>query len=113
VLDADVCVSPFLPTPVLNSTSPTKLVEYMAMGRAVVANDHPEQREVLASSGAGLCVPYEEDAFARAIVKILRDPEGAARMGRRGREYVERCRTYSRIADAVERDYRSLCRETG
>ena len=41
VQEADVCVSPFFPTPILNSTSPTKLVEYMAMGKAVVANDHP------------------------------------------------------------------------
>src|SRR6185295_7446036 len=39
---ADVCVSPFFPTPILNSTSPTKLVEYMALQRPVVANDHPE-----------------------------------------------------------------------
>ncbi|MFM9709876.1 glycosyltransferase, partial [Streptomyces galilaeus] len=41
VREADVCVSPFFPTPILNSTSPTKLVEYMALGRPVVGNDHP------------------------------------------------------------------------
>ena len=53
VREADVCVSPFYPTPVLRSTSPTKLVEYMAMGKAVVANDHPEQKRVIEESGAG------------------------------------------------------------
>lgn len=108
VTQASVCVSPFFPTPILNSTSPTKLVEYMAMGKAVVANDHPEQRLVIEESGAGLCVPYEERAFADAIIELLRNPKRAAEMGRRGREYVERHRSYDRIADAVEKKYLEL-----
>ena len=74
VRDACVCVSPFFPTPILNSTSPTKLVEYMAMGKSVVANDHPEQRLVIEQSRAGLCVPWSEEAFAAAVVKLLRSP---------------------------------------
>ncbi len=76
VREADVCVSPFYPTAILQSTSPTKLVEYMAMGKAVVANDHPEQKRVIEESGAGYCVPYEEQPFADAIVKLLKDPRG-------------------------------------
>ena len=52
---ARVCVSPLFPTPILNVASPTKLVEYMAMGRPVVANDHPDQRLVIEASGGG-CV---------------------------------------------------------
>ena len=31
VQEADVCTSPFYPTPILQSTSPTKLVEYMSL----------------------------------------------------------------------------------
>ena len=71
VKEADVCVSPYYPTPILNSTSPTKLIEYMAMGKAVVANDHPEQRLVISKSKAGICIPYEENAFAEAILYLL------------------------------------------
>ncbi len=103
VRDADVCVSPFFPTPVLNSTSPTKLVEYMAMGKAVVANDHPEQRLVIEQSGGGYCVPYEEKAFAAAIVRMLNAPDVTRDMGERGRQYVLKHRSYTRIADQVER----------
>lgn len=105
---AAVCVSPFYPTPILNSTSPTKLVEYMALCKPVVANDHPEQRLVLQESRAGLCVPYQEAAFAEAIVSILADPEGAAAMGRRGREYVERNRDYSRLGAQLASKYREI-----
>lgn len=102
VRDADVCVSPFYPTPILNSTSPTKLVEYMAMGKAVVANDHPEQRLVIEQSAGGLCVPWDEGAFAEAIATLLRSPETAAAMGARGRKYALEHRAYPRIADRVE-----------
>ncbi len=103
VREADVCASPFYPTPVLRSTSPTKLVEYLALGKAVVANDHPEQRRVIEESCAGYCVPYEEGPFADALVKLLQDPELASEMGRRGRRYAIEHRSYEVIADTVEK----------
>jgi glycosyltransferase involved in cell wall biosynthesis len=104
VQEADVCVSPFYPTPVLNSTSPTKLVEYMATGKAVVANEHPEQALIIRESGAGYCVPWDEAAFATAIVKLIQDAPLARRMGDLGRKYVQTHRTYTVIADQVERE---------
>ncbi|MEW6443890.1 MAG: glycosyltransferase family 4 protein [bacterium] len=107
---AAVCVSPFHPTPILNSTSPTKMIEYMAMGKPVVANDHPEQQLVLGRSGGGLCVRYDEQSFADAILELLNDREKAAEMGRRGRFWVERYRTYKVIADRVEEVYLNACR---
>lgn len=103
VQEADVCTSPFYPTPVLQSTSPTKLVEYMAIGKAVVANDHPEQKRVIEESGAGLCVPYAEQPFAAAIVSLLQNPDTAQLMGQRGRRYAIEHRSYGVIADTVER----------
>ena len=108
VQEADVCVSPFFPTPILNSTSPTKLVEYLAMGKAVVANDHPEQRLVIEQSGAGYCVPWDEEAFAAAIIKLLKSPEAAALMGQRGRAYALEHRSYPKIADMVGQCFRQL-----
>jgi glycosyltransferase involved in cell wall biosynthesis len=103
VQEADVCLSPFYPTKVLNSTSPTKLVEYMALGRPVVANDHPEQKLIIEQSRAGICVPWDEDAFARAIVELLQNPESARKMGQRGPGYVAQHREYGMIAELVER----------
>ena len=56
---ASVCLSPYYPSFILNQASPTKLIEYMAMGRPVVANDQPEQALIIADSGAGFCLPWE------------------------------------------------------
>ena len=113
VQDADVCVSPFYPTPILNSTSPTKLVEYMAMGKAVVANTHPEQQLLIEQSGCGYCVPYEENAFADAIVRLLRAPELARAMGERGKRYVVEHRSYGVIASRVEREMLRIAGKCG
>jgi glycosyltransferase involved in cell wall biosynthesis len=104
VQEADLGLSPFYPTPILTSTSPTKLVEYMALGLPVVANDHPDQRLVLRESRAGIRVPWGAQHFARAVRWLMkRSPSERAAMGARGRAWAEANRTYARIADEVER----------
>jgi glycosyltransferase involved in cell wall biosynthesis len=108
VARADVCLSPFYPTPIFNSTSPTKLIEYMALGRAVVGNHHPEQRMLIEESQCGRSVEWDERAFADGIIEILENPVAAAEMGRRGRRYVLEHRNYERIAQLVESRYREL-----
>ena len=110
VQEADVCASPLYPSPVLRAASPTKLVEYMALAKPSVANDHPEQKRVLDASGGGYSVPYDEGAFAQAIVTLLEDPEAARSMGRRGREWAIANRNYQVIADAVERQLRAVAK---
>lgn len=110
VREAHVGVSPFCPTPVLDSTSPTKLMEYFALGRPAVANEHPEQTRVIAESGGGLCVPYRADAFAEAMLTLLRDSQRARSMGRRAREYA-RQRAYPIIAGYVIKRYQRLLAE--
>lgn len=106
ILQSDVCVSPFYPTPILLSTSPTKLVEYLALGLPVIANNHPEQRLALQESRAGLCVPWGARHFARAVRWLaVRSPEVRREMGKRGRAWVEAHRTYDRIATSVEDAY--------
>ena len=102
---ASVCVSPLFPTPIFRPASPTKLIEYMANSKAVVVNDHPEQLQVVRDSGCGICVPYDETSFSKAIVELLNDPIKAKQMGVNGRKYVERYRSYSIIADIVEKQY--------
>ncbi len=96
---ADVCLSPIFPSPILDVASPTKLVEYMALAKPVIANDHPEQTQVIDASGGGLHVPWDETQFAEAIITLLTNPALAAEMGRKGRAYVAQHRCYSVIAE--------------
>jgi glycosyltransferase involved in cell wall biosynthesis len=98
-------VSPYYPTAILSSTSPTKLVEYMALGKAVVANVHPEQSEVVRESGGGVLCGWDEAEFAEAIVFLLMHPSTAAAMGRAGRRFVETRRTHGLMVDLVVARY--------
>jgi glycosyltransferase involved in cell wall biosynthesis len=110
---ADVCLSPIFPSPILDVASPTKLVEYMALGKPVIANDHPEQTQVLDASGGGLHVPWDEARFADAMISLLTTPALAAEMGRKGRAYVARHRSYSVIAEHVAEAYLSMLKASG
>lgn len=105
---AAVCVSPIHPTKLLAVASPTKLIEYMAMGRPVVCNEHPEQSSIIDASGAGLCVPWGAAHFAGAIGGLLARPEEAERMGAKGPAWAAADRSYPLIAERVLGQYRRL-----
>jgi phosphatidylinositol alpha-mannosyltransferase len=68
------------------------VVEAMAAGIPVVATDIPGYREVLSDGVEGLLVPARDpEALAAALVKVLTEPELAARLGGAGRD---RARTF-------------------
>ena len=112
MMAVDVALSPYFPTMILQSTSPTKLVEYMALGLPVIANRHPEQQLILRLSHAGVCVPWGARHFARASCFLARlGPEKRREYGQRGREWVIRNRGYPGIADVLERTYLEILRQ--
>lgn len=112
VRQADICFSPIMPIPALLPASPTKLVEYLALAKCVVANEHPDQSQVLEESGAGRAVPWDEEAFAREAIAMLDDPVAARERAARGPDYVRRHRTYAVIAERVERALQALIAES-
>jgi glycosyltransferase involved in cell wall biosynthesis len=71
--------------------SPLKLHEYMAAGIATVAPDQPNLREVLTPEHDALLVPPGDgDALRSAVLRLLRDPKFARRLGLAARATVER-----------------------
>jgi glycosyltransferase involved in cell wall biosynthesis len=81
---ADVCVSPHVPNPDGSRFfgSPTKLFEYMALGKAVVGSDLEQIGEVIDDGRNGLLHPASDAAAAAAAVsRLLADPELRARLG--------------------------------
>ena len=66
------------------------ILEYMAAARPVVATDVGGAREVIAEGESGHLVASGDDVtFAERVISLLREPEKARAMGRRGREIVE------------------------
>ena len=110
---AEVGLSPIPRGVLFDVSSPTKLVEYLALGIPGVANDIPDQRRVIEESGAGLCVPMQADAFADATLRLLREPALAARCAERGPPWVRAHRTYDILAREVASAYQRILAPCG
>lgn len=113
VMSSDVCVSPVAPSPTLDVGSPTKLIEYLALAKATVANRHPEQTQVLEECRAGVLTEWGPQPFAEGISRVLADPAAARAMAGHGPGWVRAHRTYDRIAAAVFDCYTALLAERG
>lgn len=106
---ADVCLSPIRPLSIYKVSSPTKLFEYMAVGKPVVANKEiPEHQEVIEESGGGILVSFDPNAFAEGVLELLNNPEKSKEMGDKGREWVISNRSYEILARRVENSYFEL-----
>jgi len=53
-------------------------------------------------------VPFAAGPFASAIIELLDNPDRAAEMGRKGRDWVLSSRTYEILARRVEEAYYRL-----
>ncbi|MBQ5966052.1 glycosyltransferase [Massilia sp. ZL223] len=107
-LRAEVGLSPIPRGELYDVSSPTKLVEYLALGIPSVANDIPDQALVIEQSGAGLCVPMEAGAFAGAVRRLLEDKALAAEFALRGPAYVKSHRTYAILGRIVAETYTKI-----
>jgi glycosyltransferase involved in cell wall biosynthesis len=108
---AEVGLSPIPRGALFDVSSPTKLVEYLALGIPSVANDIPDQRLVIEQSGAGLCVPMEARPFAAAVLQLLNDTEQARQFAQRGPVYVKTHRTYDILGRNVAMTYKKILLE--
>jgi glycosyltransferase involved in cell wall biosynthesis len=86
---ADVCLAPDPPSELNDRSTMIKITEYLAMGRAVASYDLEESR---VSAGPAACYarPGDPQELAACIDQLLSDPQRRARMGRLGRERVEK-----------------------
>lgn len=108
---AEVALALMAPDPFLLSATPTKLVEYLAMGKAVVANNHPDQSRVIEESGAGICTSFDPQHFADAVVRLLLNDQLRKEKSSAGRPFVLAHRSYPAIAERVASVYDQLVRD--
>jgi glycosyltransferase involved in cell wall biosynthesis len=70
---------------------PVKMFSYMACGLPVVLSTEGEAVTLLRDAQAGIALsPGSPATIAEAILELRADPERRAKMGRSGRDYVEK-----------------------
>lgn len=106
--------------PVLQSTSvmvlpsfmeglPTVCLEALACGVPVVASDTGGTSEVVVNDRTGYLEPVNElSALADHVVRLLRDPDLRERLGRNGRDLIQREYSWGHVAALAEDLYRRL-----
>jgi len=93
-----ICTDTFI-----NSRSPVKVYEYLACEKPVVASDFPSTK-FLKDENAGILVPAKDiQQLAEAILKLLKEEKLRRTMGRNGRKYVVRHRSWKSVAREVEK----------
>jgi glycosyltransferase involved in cell wall biosynthesis len=103
---ADILVSPHVPMPDGSRFfgSPTKLFEYMAMGKGIVASRLEQIAEVLEHEQTALLVtPGDPSELADAIIRLALDPEKRSSLGSAARRTaIERHTWAQNVANALD-----------
>jgi glycosyltransferase involved in cell wall biosynthesis len=108
----DILVSPHVRNPDGSPFfgSPTKLFEYMAMGRAIIASRLDQIGEVLeADRTAVLVEPGDSGALASALAALLDDPERRRRLGNAARDAAAERHTWRAHTQRTVEALRARC----
>jgi glycosyltransferase involved in cell wall biosynthesis len=115
LLDAcDVLVSPHVPLADGSEFfgSPTKLFEYMAMGKGIVASRLGQIADVLADEETALLVePGDARALSEAIIRLAKSPELRGRLGAAARREAVSLYTWRHNAERVLSAFDQLAEE--
>jgi glycosyltransferase involved in cell wall biosynthesis len=105
--DTDICIVPDPSNSYNDRSTMVKIMDYMALGKPIVAFDLPESR--FTAGDAAVFVPGNDElAFARALADLIEDPERRAALGKAGRERVENELMWSFSARSLVQVYESL-----
>jgi glycosyltransferase involved in cell wall biosynthesis len=105
--DADICLDPAPATDVNERSTMTKMAEYLALGKPVVAYDLLEARRT-AGDAALLVGKGDVDAFAEAILNVARNGALRQRMADQARRRAIEQLTWEHSEVALLGAYRAL-----
>jgi glycosyltransferase involved in cell wall biosynthesis len=86
---ADVGVVPFIDDPFTRAILPTKLLEYVRMGKPVIVSRNPVVERYFTDDEVFFVKPGDVDAIVDAIERIVADPERAAQRAQRAQRFFD------------------------
>jgi len=104
-LIADLYLMPLSDNPANHGRFPTKIGDYMAGGRPVVANPVGDIKELIEKYECGLLADYNAESIGECIIKIFRNESLAEKLGENARWVAENILSWEKIADGMEKIY--------
>jgi glycosyltransferase involved in cell wall biosynthesis len=99
----------FLPEPNHVNAQPNKMFEYMSAGIPIICSDFPLWKSIIEKHDCGICVdPENPSAIADAINFLFKNPDIAERMGKNGRDAVEKVYNWELEAKKLIIAYESI-----
>lgn len=104
---ADICVNPDRVNEMNSKSTMNKVLEYMAIGKAMVQFDLDEGK-VSAGDSSLYAKPNDTYDFAEKIVELLDQPELRAQMGKSGRQQIEESLSWEHQSKKLIQAYAAL-----
>lgn len=104
---ADVLLLPLSDNLMNRARGPIKLGDYLAAGRAILANPVGDLVEIFERDEVGALAGDTPEAYGEALAGLLGDRERCARMGRRAREVAEERYAWRHLMPQLEGIYRT------
>jgi glycosyltransferase involved in cell wall biosynthesis len=104
---SDVLLLPYSNTLTNRARGPIKLGDYLAAGRAVLANPVGDLVEVFQADDVGVLAPDDAEGYGTALAGLLKDLEKTAWLGRTARQVAEQKYAWKQVAEKLIAVYRS------
>lgn len=88
ILGADLVLAPLLATPANAVRAPTKRIDALRMGAALLTNAAGVYRPTAAEAAAGMVVPLDTQAWVERILALAADPAALARLATLNADHV-------------------------
>lgn len=91
----------------LDVSTPTKAMEYMALKKAMICNDSPDQQYVIEQSHCGRVTDGSSESYANAMIDLAQNPMSEQELDA-GYNYIKNNRSYSYLGQQVADDIKNV-----
>ena len=94
---SDVAAFPYPDTPIYRAKCSARIVDYMAMGKAVLTTAVGQNMDYIVHGVSGILAPPRDGArFAAELERLLQDPQLRAQLGRNARHRIKEMFSWDR-----------------
>ena len=108
---ATICVNTFLITDTTRDIFPTKIVQYLACGKTVIATPLPGMTAIIPGRQQGVVYANTPGEMVSEVISLLKSSEDRRQLGQAALSYVKQEHSYDKIAHQLEARLEEIIKE--